>query len=356
MDLLVLDTDLNPIDIVDTYESLLWADRYDECGDFELYTSIEEDILFTLKQDRYLQTQTSEHAMIIENIFIDTDAEEGSHIRITGRSLESILMRRIIWGRKTISGNLQNGIKSLLEDCIISPSDPNRKIDNFIFEESTDPAITGLTIEAQYTGDELYEVIHNICVECGLGFKVFINDNKQFVFKLYAGVDRSYNQSANPYVIFSPNFDNIINSNYMESRSALKNVTLVAGEGEGADRKFASVGGGVGLNRREMFVDARDISSENEDGTVISDEEYISQLEQRGKEKLAENIDVTSFEGQIDATSTFIYLEDFFTGDIVQIVNEYGHEATVRITEFIMSENEEGLSAYPTFKNLLEGE
>lgn len=356
MDLLVLDTDLNPIDIVDTYESLLWADRYDECGDFELYTSIEEDILFTLKQDRYLQTQTSEHAMIIENIFIDTDAEEGSHIRITGRSLESILMRRIIWGRKTISGNLQNGIKSLLEDCIISPTDPNRRIDNFIFEESTDPAITGLTIEAQYTGDELYEVIHNICVECGLGFKVFINDNKQFVFKLYAGVDRSYNQSANPYVIFSPNFDNIINSNYMESRSALKNVTLVAGEGEGADRKFASVGGGVGLNRREMFVDARDISSENEDGTVISDEEYISQLEQRGKEKLAENIDVTSFEGQIDATSTFIYLEDFFTGDIVQIVNEYGHEATVRITEFIMSENEEGLSAYPTFKNVLEGE
>lgn len=356
MDLLVLDTELNHIDIIDAYESLIWTDRYDEYGDFELYTAIDSEILQVLQQDRYLLTQNSEHAMIIESIFVDTDIELGNHLRISGKSLESILQRRIIWGRKTISGNLQNGIKTLLEECIISPTDADRRIDNFVFEESTDPAITELEIKAQYTGDELYEVIHKICVEHGLGFKVTLNENKQFVFKLYAGLDRSYDQITNPYVIFSSNFDNIVSSNYMESKSALKTVTLIAGEGEGAARKFASVGGGVGLNRRELFTDARDISSDNEDGTTISDEEYILQLEQRGREKLSECTEVTSFEGEADVSSTFKYLDDFFIGDIVQIINEYGHNTKIRITEIVMSENGEGLSVYPTFRNTLEGE
>lgn len=356
MDILVLDTELNCIDIVDSYESLIWTDRYDEYGDFELYTTIDQEVLETLRQDRYILTQNSEHAMIIESIVIDTDIEMGDHIKISGKSLESILQRRIVWGRKTISGNLQNGVKSLLEDCIISPTDPDRKIDNFIFEESTDPAITSLEIKAQYTGDELYEIIHKICVEHGLGFKITLNDDKQFVFKLYAALDRSYNQTVNPYVVFSSNYDNIVNSNYVESKSALKTVTLIAGEGEGAARKFTSVGGGVGLNRRELFTDARDISSENNDGTSISDEDYYSQLEQRGREKLAENVEITSFEGEADVNSTFRYLEDFFVGDIVQIIDDYGHDTKVRIAEIVMSENEEGLSTYPTFRNILEGE
>ncbi len=55
---------------------------------------------------------------------------------------------------------------------------------------------------------------------------------KQFVFELYAGFDRSYDQTENPYVIFSPKFENIINSNYIESKASLKTVTLVGGEGE----------------------------------------------------------------------------------------------------------------------------
>lgn len=118
-----------------------------------------------------------------------------------------------------------------------------------------------MKLEAQYTGDNLYDVIQKICEEQGIGFKITLNDEKQFVFELYAGSDRSYDQTENPYVIFSPKFENIINSNYIESKASLKTVTLVGGEGEGADRRYTTVGGGSGLNRRELFTDARDISS-----------------------------------------------------------------------------------------------
>lgn len=352
MDITVLNTNLDAISIVDVYESFIWTDRYYEYGDFELFTSMTDSILDYIKQDYYLQNRESEHVMIIEMIRINSDSENGNHITVTGRSLESILDRRIVWGQKTITGNLQNGIRTLLNENIISPADSTRKIANFIFEASTDPAITSLKIDAQYTGDNLYDVINKICSERSIGFKVTLNDNKQFVFKLYAGIDRSYDQSVNPYVIFSPKFENIINSNYVESKAALKTVTLVGGEGEGSARRYTTVGGGSGLNRRELFTDARDISSDVGDGVILSDAAYTAQLQQRGKEKLAENTDVTSFEGQVETTVMFRYGEDFFNGDVVQIANEYGHETKARIVEIVMSEDEDGNSVYPTFKTI----
>ena len=354
MDLTVLNTNLDAIALIDTYVSLIWTDRYYSSGDFELYAGMRYDILDHVRQDYYLQSRDSDHVMIIEKILITSDTENGNYITVTGRSLESILDRRIVWGQRTISGNLQNGIKTLLDENVISPSDNNRKISNFIFEVSTDPAITALKIEAQYTGDNLYDVIQKICEERSIGFKVTLNNNKQFVFKLYAGTDRSYDQTAVPYVIFSPNFENIINSSYIESKSLLKNITLVGGEGEGAARKYTTVGDGNGLNRRELFTDARDISSDVGNDVVLTDIEYTALLQQRGKEKLSEHKDITSFEGQVETTIMFRYGEDFFNGDVVQIANEYGHETKARILEIVMSENEEGTSVYPTFKTITE--
>lgn len=318
--------------------------------------TMNQEILEYLKQDYYLMNRESEHAMIVEKFVISSDIENGNHITITGRSLESILDRRIIWGQKTISGNLQEGIHTLLKECIISPSDENRKISNFIFEYSDDPVITKLTIEAQYTGDNLYNVICDICKERKIGFKVTINDQNQFVFKLYSGLDHSYEQTDRPYVTFSPKFENILNSNYMESKSALKNVTLIGGEGEGAERKYATVGEGKGLERRELFTDARDISSDTGEDEALTEEEYTAQLQQRGKEKLADNVEVVSFEGEAETTSMYKFGTDFFMGDIVQVANEYGHEGKARILEIVFSEDESGYSAYPTFETIREGE
>lgn len=354
MELTLLNTSLDAVSIVDDYESVIWTDRYQEYGDFEIYTPVTPDVLDMFKQDYYLLNRDSEHVMIIEKLLIKTDVELGNHITVTGRSLESILMRRIVWKQRILSGNLQNGIKTLLNENVISPSDSDRKIDNFIFEESTDERITKLTIDTQYTGDELYDVIVKLCKENDIGFKITLNDNKQFVFKLYMGTDRSYEQTETPYVMFSPNFENIVNSNYIESKSALKNVTLIGGEGEGSARRYTTVGSAKGLDRRELFTDARDIFSKTEDDRTLSESEYNALLQQRGKDKLKENLDVTSFEGEIEATMMFRYREDFFEGDVVQIANEYGHEAKVRILEMTTSENEQGTSVYPTFSTINE--
>lgn len=342
--------------ILDEYESVIWTERYNEYGDFEIYLPVSNNILDSIKMNYYLENVDSEHTMIIEDIQVFTDAEVNNYYLIKGRSLESILDRRIVWGLNTISGNLQNGINTLLNNSIINPSISYRKINNFIFESSTDPKITSLTLDAQFTGDNLYEVITEICKAFNIGFKVTLNDNNQFVFKLYAGVDRSYDQVSNPYVIFSPNFENLINSKYIESNRNLKNVTLIGGEGEGNQRRYTTYGltSSAGLNRREFFTDARDVSSKAENNTTIPDAQYIQLLQQRGKEKLSEYKTEVVFEAEADPNIMFLYGKDYYKGDIVQLENEYGYNSKGRITEYIRVEDVEGERAYPTFSLINE--
>ena len=349
MELYVLDKNFESVYIIDTYESIIWTDRYCGYGDFEIYASATSELKNYAKADYYLWQKDSEHMMIIEETTIMSDASTGSHIKIVGRSLESLLDRRIVWGMTQINGSLQDGIAKIIRENFTSPSVANRKISNFIFEKSTDSRITSLRVSKQYTGDTVYDIIQELCDACGMGFKVTLNSSNQFVLRLYMGTDRSYNQTTNPFVTFAPSFDNIINSNYFENKALLKNVALVAGEDEGDKRRAEVVGVSSGLDRRELFVDARDIQSEV-DGEPLTDSQYIFLLKIRGVEKLQECPHVTSFEGEVDASIMFRYGVDFFMGDYVELANEYGQGGKARIDELVFSQDtNEGFKVVPTF-------
>lgn len=358
MEFLVLNTKFEAVAILDVFESFIWTDRYSKCGDFEIYTSSDRQIIETLKEDFYIWTEDSEHVMIIENRKIITDVEEGNKFLVSGRSLESILDRRIVWNQILLDGYFQTQIKRLLTENVINPSDSNRKISNFIFEETDDPYILSLKVQVQYTGDNLYEAVCKLCESVSIGFKITLNNNNQFVFKLYSGVDRSYDQETNPYVVFSPSFENIIDSNYYESKAGYKNVGLVVGEGEGSARRAVVVGESTSkeLSRRELYVDARDISSTTSNGGSISTSAYDDLLRQRGDERLNENKIIQAFDGQVESTQMYRYGEHYFMGDITQLENEYGMESKVRVTEFIRSVDKDGIDSYPTFEVIEERE
>lgn len=277
MELLVLDTNLVAVDVMDRYDSLIWTDRYDQYGDFELQIPMSLGLLYVLQQNFYIYSVQSNHIMIIEKLEIDSDIEDGNKLLVSGRSLESILDRRIIWGQKTYSGNLQDAIESMINDAFINPpaSLADRKISNFIFKKSADERITKLTIDAQYSGDNLYDVIYNLCNDNGIGYRITLNDEDKFVFELYIGEDRSYDQDVLPYVIFSKKFDNMEDSNFLQDNTDYKNAVLVGGEGEGSLRKYKTVietssSDKTGLNRRETFVSATDVSSSKEDTKVFA--------------------------------------------------------------------------------------
>jgi len=340
--------------IVDTYESLIWTERYSEAGDFELVVPASKEALDTFELDRWIKIKDSNYVMVIESIEMSTDAEEGNKLKISGRSLESIIDRRIIWNQTILESKLQTAIKKLLDENVIDPIDTNRAISNFVFNEQENDYLDSLTIKAQYTGKNLYDVICEICKSYKLGYRIRLNDNGEMVFSLFYGTDRTYAQNENPYVIFSSKFDNVNSSRFIRSSVVKKNVDLVAGEGEGSERKKieVSLDGGTwtGLDRREMFSDRRDVSS-NEG--AISDADYYAQLTEAGTAALAEQNKKEAFEADVDSQAMFVYGVDYFMGDILQFENEYGIKRTIRVTELIRSVETSGYKVYPTF-NVIE--
>lgn len=346
MNIYVLDKSLNIVDIIDTYSSIIWTNRYYECGDFELYTLATPHLIEILKEDYYLIREEHENnAMVIESISILTDAENGNYITVTGRCLKSIVYRRIIWSQTNLSGKLSKAIERLLNENLINPADTNRRIDNFEILSLFD---NNEQIDTQFTGDNLGESITAISKSYGLGWNVELDiEKKKFYFVLYAGTNRSYEQIENPWIVFSNEFENLLTTNYTFDRSNYSNVAKVAGEGEGTLRKFTTLGDAEGVDRFEVFIDADDISSNEGE---ISESEYLTQLEERGKERLAEFSSVETFEGEtIDYTNVF--QKDYFLGDIVEVVNEYGMEAVTRVIEVIETEDESGKYTIPTFSS-----
>ena len=346
MDLYILDKDFQIKKVIDTYKSLIWVDRFAEPGSFELVTPLTSEILTYVKPGNYISSDFSEHTMIIEDISIEADTEDGDMFKAVGRSLESILDRRIVWTQTDFNNaNLNTVTDTLLNDAIVAPTVMDRRISNFsAYVASEDPYISAQVVNHQYTGDNLLDVIESLCAEFDIGYQILLDENNQFVFSLYSGDDRSYVQNVNPPVVFSPDFDNVISSNYINKTSILKNIVLVGGEGTGTSRKFKVVGAQKGLDRRETFTNASDIQKGS-----LSNAKYMALLEKRGVSVLDETNHRVDFDSKCDTTQMYVYGEHFFLGDYVEVANAYGVESAARVTEFTVSVSTSGIETYPTF-------
>ncbi len=193
-------------------------------------------------------------------------------------------------------------------------------------------------IDYQKSYGNLLEELKILSETNSIGFLIRTDlEIKQHYFELYKGIDRSINQEVNSPVIFSRDYDNLYEQEYTDSIDNLRTTSVVAGEGEGSARKVIVVNNNFkGLDRRELFVDARDLQKESEtDGAkkVLSDTEYNSILVQRGKEKLSECKDIKTFEGRI-ISNNYIYKKDYDLGDIVTVMDKkWNVQVDTRITE-----------------------
>lgn len=352
MDIKILNKQLIPEAVIDTYMSIIWTDRYNMCGDFEVSVPANAYYLSVFHIGDYIICDKSEHVMIIEKIQIKSEPEAGDTMIISGRSVESILDRRIIWGQVNFHGNVEEVIFKMLNICLGGEASDERKIPIIAYKTANDTYISSLRVDLQCTGDGLYETISKITKSLNLGFKMVL-ENNTLVFSLYNGLDHSENQLVNPYIIFSPNFDNMLNSNFMEDVSPFKTAALIGGEGEGSERRYMEVKAPLdGINRREMFVDARDITSRIDGEHSLSLDEYNKLLTQRGLLKLVEKKVGMNFEGKIESSQLFVYGKDYKIGDIVQIENAYGYKTGARITEAVISYSGEGFFIYPTLQTI----
>lgn len=347
IDLWIYNEDFEALAVIDTYNSLIWANRFRQCGDFEIYVSMSAEMADILQKDRWVVRADDDMVGIIETVESGTDEENGDYLLVTGRCLRQILTRRIIWDQTTISGTAENGLRKLVTDALISPTIEARKYAALALAPAHGFAET---VEAQYTGDNLEDAVEALCAAKNYGFAVTMDrENKQLLLDFYKGTDRSMSQFVNPRVIFSEDNDNLRATTYRLSTADYKSVALVAGEGEGADRKTVTVERPTdteGLHRREMYVDARDLSTN--DGEITADV-YELQLAERGSTTLSEAPIVESMEGTIEPMQMYEYKADYFLGDIVTVVNKYGIAVDTQVLEVVEVWDEDGYTCTPTF-------
>ncbi len=389
MDLNVLNKNFLTVGIIDEYESFNWTDRYNEAGDFELTLLVTKEYLSVFKTNYYLYFKLSEHLMIIEGIEIKTDSEKGNRLIVTGRSLESLLARRILWFK--ISFNLNNSFQHAIDRMVNesmadsknvwgdSAAVTNRRIPGFkVIREWNNSVLDALKMDAiEYWGENLYDIVVDLCKSRNpdVGFKVTWGHTDQedtFNFRVYIGKDRSSNNTeGNPPVSFRPSLENIFDTDYYESIAGYKTIVLVVGQypkNPNADKddkdneiidiqacayRGQAITTYTGMNRREVFCDARSVPYKDDDGKVYDRNTVVQPaLIEEGKKTLnsLSNKKAETFEGEVDYKTTYIYGTDYKLGDVVDVADIYGHEMKARIVEVTFSDDEEGFSINPTFE------
>lgn len=336
----ITQTTFEPIGDISQYTCLLWPDAFNGYAQFELWAPITDDNRELIKQGHIIWCG-GENAAIIENVKSIVDDKGEKTYNVKGRTLEKYLTDRIVWGTFVGSGKTSTIMYQLVNAHAINPTNSNRKIPWLV--NAPDDKVGNQISKYQKTGGALYDALKNLASESDIGFSVLFDPrNKQLIFKVVAGVDRTQGNSAgNDPVVFSTELEDLLSSTYYSNNQDEKSVAFVQGEESGSTRKSVTVGAteGRGFERKELYVDARDLQSEilNDDGstTKLSDTEYIETLNQRGNEKLAEYVATEVFEAQIRQFGDvqYVFGVDYSKGDKVTVIDEQlGIMVSARIT------------------------
>lgn len=335
MEIYIFNEELDFVGVIDSFISFRWVRRYHKSGEFELHLSLTYESLKMLKEDYILWKKDDLEAGVISHRELKQDTKGDEILVVKGSFLTGYLGKRIIWGTENLNTTAELAMRNLVDKNCINPVDVNRKIPLLSLPEAEDfPHL----LNKQVSYNNLLDELESISLSSGLGFRILIDVRlKKLNFDVYEGRDLTVNQKINPPAIFANEFENVFEQEYIESNNNFKNVALIAGEGEGVNRQLVTVGDTNGLNRYELFVDARDLQStinENGEEVTIPANEYKELLINRGNLKLLEHEKIETFESKINVLGNLRYKEDFNLGDIVTATNKrWGVTKDSRITE-----------------------
>lgn len=302
-----------------------WQKQFVDAGEFEITVPVTEENKTLLKKERIIWPG-KESAGIIEIVDIEK-SEDGERIfTVKGRTLESILERRII--NKTLMFKNEH-ISTILYDIVntmcINPENEDRIIP---FLECAVDEWLGPVVTMQKTGDNVLYTLNEICLRVeDIGFEIQFNpDQSKLIFKVYQASDRTVNQQVNPPVLFSDDTEDILADAYYENMQGMKNIAYVFGEGSGGDRVVVEEGetSSSGFDRFELYVDARDLQQNSDPDNPLSDEEYEEVLRSRGSENLGDARLVQTYEGTLRLADNpqYVYGVDYNLGDKVTVEDE----------------------------------
>ena len=258
-----------------------------------------------------------------ETVKVEGVEVKNDDLIITGRFLSACLEDAGIRTLYNFDCTIEDAMRQLVEEQY------NRVNRTLPMKLATARGFTA-RIQCQVSLKNLSTVLQAMAKAGGLGFRVYADPTEQCVFfEVYEGKDRTDSQEVNTRATFSDAYFNIDNPHYQENEANYKNYAIVCGVGEGMNRTIVEVDRTNGENRRELLVDARDLSKGDQ-----TEAQYQAALIQRGNDKLDQHTRIQSFEAGIKSSGQFRYREDWNLGDIVTgRQTEWGVAMNQRITE-----------------------
>ena len=391
MQIYVLNPAYEIIGLIDEADSVVWHKKYNDVGEAEIYLPCDENMLALLENGNQLYRYDDDMFCKIETVEITTDAEQGDYITATAADISKILSGRIVWDNFTYSGAVGGFLKKVLNENVINSTQSARNIPNFTLDESS---LDSITDEITHTtkSEDILQLIITTCKSYNIGFRVsYEKDIEKLVFRVFRGKNKATTES-DEYVEFSPQFSNILSSNYKTDESNHKTLAVVGAKESDGSVMYITVPDGAaeprGEARKEIYIDAtstsRDITVDElmqmfptatlsgltytvtisgvslkvamvngDDKVTVTDFAFGKILRTIGYNALAERTRTQSFSGEVDTTDTYEYKTDYDLGDVVKVINEYGIEAAAQITEvWETDDNENGYIIEPKFEYL----
>lgn len=360
----ILDNNLKKLDILRKYTFLQYTDEARNTGSFKVLAQLVPENNYLLDSDKqYYILFDDEVFGKIEDVVDDSDGEYSNTITLTGRLSKVIFTKRVINGTINFYGKSPEYIKAIVDFCmnLEDVNDPRYIPIDLEYVNESSLISHSSTVSKQVTGgyawDEILEIINQDKLSISLdpvvttpvtdrGYDTNISNWKM---RITRGADRRKgNEEGNTPIIFSRSLSNISRTKYSVNTTKFCNVAYIAGEGESEDRKwyeksinedFILSENNTGWNRNELWIDARDIQSTNEDGTEITEEEYQNLIAARVSKKAVDNSVIKSYEGTVSENSKYTYGVDYFLGDWVTVEDyDLGIQVDAQIISATVSE------------------
>lgn len=152
MELYILDDLLRRVNVIDRYESLIWAERYNKLGDFEMeiYSTLESRQLLTA--DTLVTCNLSDRLAKIDSVENKEDEDGMSKLIVKGRSYEYVLDERVAREALTSSDRISKGTVtlSIASPGLVTKTAHNLLTSDQVYLTTTGALPTGLTAGTTY--------------------------------------------------------------------------------------------------------------------------------------------------------------------------------------------------------------
>lgn len=322
MDIKILDKDFNFVAMIDDFVSVAINRKYADT----------ESIAITINSKK----ANTEYLVAGNFVFIDdklnkffriyntkkTLNEKGVNITATGFSIMQMFKQRITippTGQEIekYTAKTETIIKNYINTNCINAVDVGMNFKNIAIAVSKNLG-SNITDETRYKN--LYDEVIRILTIDNLGIKsTFDTSTKKLIFDVYIGKDKTTgNTDGNNPIIFSQDFDNILEVTIENTETTIQNYAVVAGQGEGVARTIEYVSDSKTCEDRHVFfIDARE---------TVTRPELIT----KGQSQLI--LPSYYIDAVINPFAQPKYEQDYDIGDIVTVVID-GLKLNTRIVE-----------------------